>query len=92
MHERRKNPDFPWYGEEDFAPRAADEKGWIFAMLNGLPWRNPVYNYSEPWEAYYRPTEPAPTEQPPTLVEAVEIVTRELDATHIGTEPVPALS
>lgn len=49
-------------------------------MRQGLPWRNPVYNYSAPWEQHYR-TKPVKDVAPPSEAEAIKIVTKVLDAT-----------
>lgn len=88
--QRKADPEHPWYPDDNH--RAATQNGWMFAMLNCLPWRNPVYNYSEPWEAYCRPSEPEPVDQDPVTTEAIEIVTRVLDATHIDSIPLAAIS
>jgi len=88
--QRRADPEHPWYPDDN--PRAAEQNGWMFAMLKGLPWRNPRHNYSEAWEAHYRPTDPQPVEPDAVTTEAMKIVARVLDATHIESRPHAAIS
>lgn len=64
---RRADPSHPWYPDDN--PRAAEQNGWVFAMLKGLPWRNPVYNYSEAW---------SPTRLVETMLDAAWIKTVKL--------------
>src|SRR5699024_9709053 len=70
-----------WSADDE--PQTVPQELEEFARSNGLPLRTPDCDYSKPWEARSRPPEP---EQSPA--EAVEIVTRMLDATRIRTEPI----